>query len=176
MWMQKLADTHDTLSSGLPVLGVDCIDHVVPFHVSANEPKPLDERVDPTAMHELLDRHETPPRVAEVDWLGVGTTDQLAPLHICANVLEEDPDPNSPPVAMQVVTDGQDTPVSSPVLSPEAIVIVRARVAAWAGLPLSVTRTVKDAVPAGPAGVPVIVPPGLSVSPAGSLPELSDQV
>jgi hypothetical protein len=48
-------------------------------------------------------------------------------------------------------------------------------VALWAGLPESVTRTVKLNAPLT-VGIPEIIPPPLSVTPAGSVPLASDQV
>jgi hypothetical protein len=57
-------------------------------------------------------------------------------------------------------------------------VIVRASVVDWvcAGWPESVSSTVSDVAFTAAVGVPLMMPPAESPSPAGSVPDVSDQV
>jgi hypothetical protein len=116
--MQALLDVHDTryrLKNATPWgLGVVWIDQLVPFHCSASVPV-LEL---PTAVHAVLDVHDTPESGAP-DGLGVVWIDQLVPFHCSASVpvLEL-------PTAVHAVLDVHDTPESQLEVAPDGLGVV----------------------------------------------------
>jgi hypothetical protein len=65
-------------------LGVDWMDHVVPFHRSANVPA----FEAPTAVHAEAEEQETPNNIPPpADGLGVAWMDHLVPSHRSARVM-----------------------------------------------------------------------------------------
>ena len=90
--MQAPGDKHDTEVNTLPTeaegLVVGTTDHAVPFQASASVWLTVPLKSSPTAVHHVVDRHETsvssekPP----VPWSGLGTIDQSEPFHSSTNV------------------------------------------------------------------------------------------
>jgi hypothetical protein len=66
--------------------GVDCVDHVVPFQLSASVDCMVPSQV-PTALHEVAEVHETPSSTVDFapEGLGVDWTDQVVPFQRSAS-------------------------------------------------------------------------------------------
>lgn len=91
--------------------GVLCRVQWVPFHRSASVTWPLPPlSYDPTAVHAVVDVHDTALRSA-LGW-DVGWIDQRTPFHRSANISPEPPPSVYDPTAIQAVLDGHDTPLS----------------------------------------------------------------
>jgi hypothetical protein len=69
-------------------LGVDRVCHAVPFHTSASVRLLVDARYWPTAVHELVEVHETPSSELADDPAGFGVccTVHVVPFHLSASV------------------------------------------------------------------------------------------
>jgi hypothetical protein len=116
--VQEVADGQDTPSRSpcaVPVgLGVVWMDQAVPFQVSASvDVSPVEASLmyEPTAVHAVADRHETPSKEACMPGagLGVGWIDQWVPFQCSASGTSSDEFVAAAPTAVQEVADEHET-------------------------------------------------------------------
>jgi hypothetical protein len=101
------------------VSGLATTDHVVPSKVSTSVWLTLDPfQKAPTAVHELIETHDTPKRSLigseAVLGSGLGATDQVVPSHISTRVrgcVETEPLATAVPAATQKLVETHDTPL-----------------------------------------------------------------
>ena len=123
-------DVHDTPCRTVPLepvgMGVGCTDHTRPSHLSASGKFwPLDTSgATPTAVHDLMDVHDTPKRssLCVAAGMGVGCALHWAPSHDSANVTTPDAATDCP-TAMQKRFDAHETPDRALALDPIGPVI-----------------------------------------------------
>lgn len=117
--VQAVGDMHDTalrlVSAAAVEVGVVWIDQPTPSHCSASV-KRVPERLsdDPTALHAVVDAHDTPDNMLSLTPGGVGVVwiDQPTPSHRSTNAAPLPALSTKDPTAVQAVDDVHDTPLS----------------------------------------------------------------